>query len=78
MVNTAGMVFNQTKKYVNLGGKIFQGGNIEEKVNYRVQQAGGGCFRYDSQAMYDREDAPLNVKVQCSEPKQWRPLLYGC
>ena len=76
-VNAAGMVFNQTDKFVYLGGKICEDGSVEDEINHRVQRA-QACFRRNSQAMYDRRGAPLRLKVRLLQAEVVETLLYGC
>lgn len=73
----AGMVFNRISKFVFLGGKIGEDGSIENEIDHRVQQA-CGCSRCNSQAMYGRRSAPLELKVRYLPAEVVGTPLHGC
>ena len=76
-VEAAGQVYNQTKKFVYLGGNVNHNADLSNEIDRRVHKA--WCsFRKYTLDLSDRPSAPLELKIQMlleSHTKPARVLL---
>ena len=61
-VEAAGQMYNQTNKFVHLGGDVNHNADLSIEVNRRIRNA--WCsFRKYTLTVYDRPSAPLELKI---------------
>ena len=76
-VEAAGQVYNQTNKFVYLGGNVNQNADTSIEVDRRVRNAWCNFQKYTLE-LYDRPSAPLELKVQMRRAEVLETMLYGC
>ena len=62
-VEAAGQVYNQTNKFVYLGGNVNQNADLFIEVDQRVRNAWCSLRKYTLE-LYDRPSAPLELKTR--------------
>ena len=76
-IEAAGRVYNQTNKFVYLGGYINHYVNLSIEVDRRIRNA--WCsFRIYTLELYDRPSAPLELKLRMLRAEVLEIMLYGC
>ena len=76
-VETAGQVYNQTNKFVCLGGNVNHNVDLSTEVDRRIRNA--WCsFRKYTLELYDRPSAPLELKNRMLRAEILETMLYGC
>ena len=76
-VEAAGQVYNQTNKFVYLGGDVNQNADLSIEVDRRTRNA--WCsFRKYTLELYDRPSAPLELKIRTLRAEVLETMLYGC
>ena len=76
-VEAAGRVYNQTNKFVYLGGYVNHSVNLSIEVDRRIRNA--WCsFRIYTLELYDRPSAPLELKIRMLRAEVLETMLYGC
>ena len=73
----AGQVYNQTNEFVYLGGNIYHNADLSIEVDRRIRNA---CcsFRKYTLELYDRPNAPLELKTRMLRAEVLETMLYGC
>ena len=76
-VETAGQVNNQTNEFVYLGGNVNHNADLSIEVDRRICNA--WCrFRKYTLELYDRPNAPLELKIRMLRAEVLETMLYGC
>ena len=76
-VEAAGQVYNQTNEFVYLGGNFSHNADLSIEVNRRIRNA--WCsFRKYTLELYDRPNAPLELKIRMLRAEVLKKMLYGC
>ena len=77
-VEVAGQVYNQTNKFVCLGGNVNHNNtDLPIKVKRRIRNA--WCsFRTYTLKLYDRPSAPLELKIRMLRAEVLETMMYGC
>ena len=75
-VETAGQVYNQTNRFVYLGGDINHNAYLSIEVDWRIRNA--WCsFREYTLELYDRPRATLELKIRILRAEVLGAMLYG-
>ena len=76
-VEAAGQMYNQTNKFVYLGGNVNHNADLSIVVDRRIRNA--WCsFRKYTLELYDRLRAPLELKTRMLRAEVLETMLYGC
>ena len=76
-VEAAGQVYNQTNEFVYLGGNVNHNADLPIEVDRRIRNA--WCsFRKYTLELYDRPNAPLELKIRMLRAEVLETTLYGC
>ena len=76
-VEVAGQVYNQTNEFVYLGGNVNHHADLSIEVNRCIRNA--WCsFRKYTLKLYDRQSAPLELKIRMLRAEVLETMLYGC
>ena len=76
-VEAAGQMYNQTNKFVYLGGNVNHNADLFIEVDRRIRNA--WCsFRKYTLELYDRPSAPLELKIRILRAEVVETTLYGC
>ena len=77
IVEAAGQVYNQTNKFVYLGGNVNHNADLSIVVDRRIRN--GWCsFRKYTLELYARLRAPLELKTRMLRAEVLETMLYGC
>ena len=68
-VEAVGQVYNQTNKFVYLGGNMNHDARLSIEIDRRILNT--------LLELYDRPSAPLELKSGCQEAR-YKTMLYGC
>ena len=75
-VEAAGQVYNQTNKFVYLGGNVNHNADLSIEVD-AIRNA--WCsFRKYTLELYNRPSAPLELKIRMLRAEVLETMLYGC
>ena len=76
-IETADQVYNQTNKFVYLGGNVNHNVDLFFEVDRRISNA--RCsFRKYTLELHDRPSAPLEIKIRMLRVEVLETMLYGC
>ena len=76
-VEAAGQVYNQTNEFAYLGGNVNQNADLSIEFDRRVRNA--WCsFRKYTLELYDRPNAPLELKFRMLRAEVLETMMYGC
>ena len=76
-VEAAGQVHNQTNEFVYLGGNVNHNVDLFIEVDRRVRNA--LCsFRKYTLELFDRQSAPLELKIRMLRAEVLETTLYDC
>ena len=76
-VEAACQVYNQTHKFVYLGGNVNHSANLSIEIDRRIRNA--WCsFRKYTLELYDRPSAPLELKIRMLRAEVLETMLCGC
>ena len=74
-VEAARHVYNQTKKFVYLGGNVNHNADLSIEVDRRIRNA--WCsFRNYTLGLYDQPSAPLELKIRMLRAEVLETMLY--
>ena len=76
-VEAAGQVYNQTNKFVYLGGNVNHNTDLSIEVDRRIRNA-WYSFRKYTLELYDRASAPLELKILMLRAGVLETMLYDC
>ena len=76
-VEAAGQVYNQTNEFVHLGENVNHNTDLSIEANRRVCNA-WFSFRKYTLELYDRSNAPLELKIHMLRAEVLETMLYGC
>ena len=76
-VEAAGQVYNQTNKFVYLGGSVSHNIELSIEVDWRVRNA-WYSFRKYTLELYDRPSAPLELNIRMLRAEVLETMLCGC
>ena len=76
-VEAAGQVYDQTNKFVYLGGKANHNTDLSIGVDRRIRNAWCSYRKYTLE-LYDRPSAPLELKTRMLKAEVLETMLYGC
>ena len=76
-VEAAGQIYNQTNEFVYIGENVNHNVNLSIEVGRRIRNA--WCsFRKYTLELYDRQSAPLELKIRMLRAEVLETMLYGC
>ena len=76
-LEAAGQVYNQTNKFVYLGGNVYHNADLSIEVDRRIRNE--WCsFRKYTLELYDRPSALLELKIRMPRAEVLETMLYGC
>ena len=76
-VEVAGQVYNRTNEFVHLGGNVNYNADLPIEVDRRIRNA--WCsFRKYTLELYDRQSAPLELKIRMLRAEVLETMLYSC
>ena len=70
-------VYNQTNKFVYLGGNVNHDADLSIEVDRRLRKAWCSFCKYTLE-LYDRPSAPLELKIRMLRAEVLETMLYGC
>ena len=76
-VEAAGQMYNQTNKFVYLGGNVNHNADPFIEVDRRIRNAWCSFQKYTLE-LYDRPSAPLELKIRILRVEVVETTLYGC
>ena len=76
-VDAPGQVYNQTNKFVYLGGNVNHNADQSIEVGRRVRNAWCSFQKYTLE-LYDRPSNPLELKLRMLRAEVLETMLYGC
>ena len=76
-VETAGQVYNQTNKFVYLGGNVNHNADLFIEVDRHTRNAWCSFRKYILE-LYDRPSAPLELKIRMLRAEVLETMLHGC
>ena len=76
-VEAAGQVYNQTNEFIYLGGNVNHNPDLSIEVDRRIRNA--WCsFRKYTLELYDRPNAPVEIKTRMLRAEVLETMLYSC
>ena len=76
-VEAAGGVYNQSTKFVYLGGNVNRNADLSIEVDRRIRNE-WRSFRKHTLKLYDRPSAPFGIKIRMLRAEVHEPMLHGC
>ena len=76
-VEAAGQVYNQTNKFVYLGGNVNHNADRSIDIDRRIRNAWCSFRKYILE-LYDRTSASLEFKIRMLRAEVLETLQYGC
>ena len=70
-------MYNQTNKFVYLGGNVNHNADLSIEVNRSIRNAWCSSRKYTLE-LYDRSSAALKLKTRMLRAKVLKTMMYGC
>ena len=70
-------MYNQTNEFVYLGGNVIHNADLSIEVDRRIRNAWCSFSKYTLE-LYDRPNAPLELKIRMLRADVLETMLYGC
>ena len=76
-VEAAGQVYNPTNEFVYLGGNVSHNADLSIEVDRCIRNAWCSFQKYTLE-LYDRQSAPLELKIRMLRAEVLEIMLYDC